>query len=35
MRRRTTLPPPNAHVAVDIDAAAFRELLLGRLGANR
>jgi inosine-uridine nucleoside N-ribohydrolase len=31
MRRRVELPPPNAHVAVDVDADAFRELLLGRL----
>jgi inosine-uridine nucleoside N-ribohydrolase len=35
MRRRTTVPEPNARVAVDIDAGAFRELLLVRLGANR
>jgi inosine-uridine nucleoside N-ribohydrolase len=33
MRRRTTLPRPNAHVAVDIDADAFRALLLERLRA--
>jgi inosine-uridine nucleoside N-ribohydrolase len=32
MRRRTTLPTPNAKVAVDVDAQAFRELLLQRLG---
>jgi inosine-uridine nucleoside N-ribohydrolase len=35
MRRRTSAPEPNAHVAVEIDTAAFRELLLERLGANR
>jgi inosine-uridine nucleoside N-ribohydrolase len=34
-RRRTTLPEANARVAVDIDAGAFREFLLGRLSANR
>jgi inosine-uridine nucleoside N-ribohydrolase len=33
MRRRTTLPEPNARVAVDIDVQAFRDLLLERLGA--
>ena len=33
MRRRTSGPDPNAHVAVDIDAGAFRTLLLGRLRA--
>jgi len=33
MRRRTSGPEPNAHVAVDIDAEGFRSLLLGRLGA--
>jgi inosine-uridine nucleoside N-ribohydrolase len=32
MRRRTVLPEPNAHVAVDVDAPAFKELLLERLG---
>jgi inosine-uridine nucleoside N-ribohydrolase len=31
MRRRTTLPEPNARVAVDIDVHAFRDLLLERL----
>jgi inosine-uridine nucleoside N-ribohydrolase len=31
MRRRTDAPAPNAHVAVDVDVDAFRELLLGRL----
>ncbi|MEO8290260.1 MAG: nucleoside hydrolase [Gaiellaceae bacterium] len=31
MRRRTTGPRPNAHVAVAIDAPAFRELLVERL----
>jgi inosine-uridine nucleoside N-ribohydrolase len=31
MRRRTTLPEPNARVAVDIDVQAFRDLLLERL----
>jgi inosine-uridine nucleoside N-ribohydrolase len=31
MRRRTTLPEPNARVAVDIDVQAFRALLLERL----
>ena len=31
MRQRTTLPEPNAHVAVDIDVQAFRDLLLERL----
>jgi inosine-uridine nucleoside N-ribohydrolase len=34
MRRRTSAPEPNAHVAVKIDAGAFRELVLERLGAN-
>jgi len=33
MRRRTTLPEPNAHVAVDIDVHAFRDLLLERLAS--
>jgi len=33
MRLRTTLPEPNAHVAVDIDVHAFRDLLLERLVA--
>jgi inosine-uridine nucleoside N-ribohydrolase len=33
MRRRTLLPEPNARVAVKIDAAGFRSLLLGRLRA--
>jgi purine nucleosidase len=33
MRRRTTLPEPNAHVAVDIDVDAFRDLLLDRLAS--
>jgi len=33
MRRRTTLPEPNASVAVDIDVEAFRGLLLERLRA--
>jgi purine nucleosidase/pyrimidine-specific ribonucleoside hydrolase len=32
MRRRTALPEPNAKVAVDIDAPAFVDLLVGRLG---
>jgi inosine-uridine nucleoside N-ribohydrolase len=31
MRRRTILPEPNAHVAVDVDVPAFVELLLTRL----
>ena len=31
MRQRTTLPEPNARVAVDVDANAFRELLVSRL----
>jgi inosine-uridine nucleoside N-ribohydrolase len=31
MRQRTTLPEPNAHVAVDVDVDAFRKLLLERL----
>lgn len=30
-RQRTTLPEPNAHVAVDVDVEAFRKLLLERL----
>jgi inosine-uridine nucleoside N-ribohydrolase len=33
MRRRTSGPEPNARVAVDIDADAFRSLLLERLRA--
>jgi inosine-uridine nucleoside N-ribohydrolase len=33
MRRRTSGPEPNAKVAVDIDAGAFRSLLLERLRA--
>jgi inosine-uridine nucleoside N-ribohydrolase len=33
MRRRAILPDANAHVGVDIDVPAFRELLLGRLGS--
>jgi len=33
VRRRTSGPKPNAHVAVDIDAKGFKRLLLGRLGA--
>jgi inosine-uridine nucleoside N-ribohydrolase len=33
MRRRTTLPEPNADVAVDIDVEAFRDLLLERLAS--
>jgi inosine-uridine nucleoside N-ribohydrolase len=33
MRRRTVLPEPNAHVAVDIDVDGFRSLLLDRLRA--
>jgi pyrimidine-specific ribonucleoside hydrolase len=33
MRQRTTLPEPNAHVAVDVDVEAFRELLLERLAS--
>jgi len=33
MRRRTILPDPNAHVGVDIDVPAFRDLLLGCLGS--
>ena len=33
MRRRTSGPEPNAHVAVDIDADGFRNLLLERLRA--
>ena len=33
MRRRTSGPEPNAHVAVDIDADGFRSLLLERLRA--
>ena len=31
MRRRTVLPEPNAHVAVDVDVAGFVDLLLTRL----
>jgi purine nucleosidase len=31
MRRRTSLPEPNARVAVDVDVERFRELLLERL----
>jgi inosine-uridine nucleoside N-ribohydrolase len=33
MRRRRSLPPPNARVAVDVDAHAFADLLLRRLCA--
>ena len=33
MRRRTTLPEPNASVALDIHADAFRRLLIDRLRA--
>jgi inosine-uridine nucleoside N-ribohydrolase len=33
MRRRTSLPAPNAQVAVDIDVQAFRDLLLERLAS--
>jgi inosine-uridine nucleoside N-ribohydrolase len=33
MRRRTSGPEPNAHVAVDIDADGFRSVLLERLRA--
>jgi inosine-uridine nucleoside N-ribohydrolase len=33
MRRRTKVPAPNAHVALDIDSDAFRSLLLDRLRA--
>jgi inosine-uridine nucleoside N-ribohydrolase len=33
MRRRRSLPAPNAHVAVDVDAPAFTELLLERLAS--
>jgi inosine-uridine nucleoside N-ribohydrolase len=33
MRRRTTLPEPNAQVAVDVDVAAFRKLFCERVGA--
>jgi inosine-uridine nucleoside N-ribohydrolase len=33
MRLRTNLPEPNAHVAVDIDVHAFRDLLLERLAS--
>jgi pyrimidine-specific ribonucleoside hydrolase len=33
MRQRTTLPEPNAHVAVDVDVEAFREFLLERLAS--
>jgi inosine-uridine nucleoside N-ribohydrolase len=35
MRRRISAPEPNAHVAVDLDAAGFRELVHERFGANR
>jgi inosine-uridine nucleoside N-ribohydrolase len=31
MRRRTTLPEPNAKVAVDVDVPGFVSLLLERL----
>jgi inosine-uridine nucleoside N-ribohydrolase len=31
VRQRTTLPEPNAHVAVDVDAESFRDFLVGRL----
>jgi pyrimidine-specific ribonucleoside hydrolase len=31
MRQRTTLPEPNARVAVDVDVESFRELLLERI----
>ena len=33
MRRRTTLPEPNAQVAVDVDVAAFQKLFCERVGA--
>jgi purine nucleosidase/pyrimidine-specific ribonucleoside hydrolase len=33
MRRRVSGPKPNARVAVDVDATAFRELLLERLSS--
>jgi inosine-uridine nucleoside N-ribohydrolase len=33
VRARTELPPANAHVAVDLDAEAFRELLVERLSS--
>jgi pyrimidine-specific ribonucleoside hydrolase len=33
IRQRTTLPEPNAHVAVDVDAEAFRKLLLERIAS--
>jgi inosine-uridine nucleoside N-ribohydrolase len=33
MRQRRNLPAPNAHVAVDVDAPAFAELLLERLAS--
>jgi inosine-uridine nucleoside N-ribohydrolase len=33
MRRRTANPAPNTHVAIDIDAPAFVELLLERLSS--
>jgi pyrimidine-specific ribonucleoside hydrolase len=33
MRQRTTLPEPNAYVAVDVDVKAFREFLLERLAS--
>jgi hypothetical protein len=32
-RRRIPAAAPNARVAVDIDVAGFRQLLLGRLGS--
>jgi inosine-uridine nucleoside N-ribohydrolase len=33
MRRRTTLPEPNAEVAVDVDVAAFQKLFCERVGS--
>jgi pyrimidine-specific ribonucleoside hydrolase len=33
MRQRTTLLEPNAHVAVDVDVATFRKLLLERIAS--
>jgi pyrimidine-specific ribonucleoside hydrolase len=33
VRARANLPAPNAHVAVDVDAEAFRELLVERLSS--
>jgi inosine-uridine nucleoside N-ribohydrolase len=33
MRKRKTLPEPNAHVAVDVDVDAFRKLLLERIAS--